>query len=85
MENRISADMRRIWNQIVAAGPVALNDAEIAPAPSTLIYRLRSSELYRWSIIIIKQWILPTFFALLFLITGIGAIGAFWLALSQAD
>ncbi len=84
-ENRINADMRRIWNQIVTAGPVALNAAEIAPEPNTVIYRLRSSELYRWSIIIIKQWILPTFFALLFLITGIGTIGAFWLALSQAN
>ena len=30
-----------------------------------------------------KQWVLPTFFALMFVIIGIAAIGGFWLELSE--
>jgi uncharacterized protein (DUF2235 family) len=84
MENRIGAGMRAIWNPIVAAGAVPLNAAAIAPRPSTLIYRLRSSEPYRWFIIIMKQWVLPTFFAAVFVVAGLAALGTFWLALSHA-
>ena len=32
MENRISADMRRIWNPIVMAGPALLPAGAIAPS-----------------------------------------------------
>ena len=99
MENQIHGNMRKVWTPIVsnwdlvrAWDPIRAWDlkliapaprVDLVPEPRNPLYLMRTSKPYQLLILVMKYYVLPTFFAALFLIVGLAAVGAFWLALVE--
>ena len=63
----ITDEMRRIWCATLNLNPGAVSGT---PDANSRIYRLRTDECYRTFIWAMKRYILPTFFAIMFLYLG---------------
>jgi uncharacterized protein (DUF2235 family) len=70
LQGRIRDQMRVIWKTPQTPAP---------EAPDSGIYRLRNSGTYRSSYYVLKNWILPTFFAALI---GLGLLALAWCAVA---
>ncbi|MGH7365826.1 MAG: DUF2235 domain-containing protein [Candidatus Rokuibacteriota bacterium] len=74
LQRRIGDVMLGIWHPAVGRPPHPVTPG---PMPTSSLYRLRTSRLYRGFFYALTRWILPTFFAA-FIVCG-GLIGAVWL------